>query len=219
MSDQADDATRPEFYRTMRAEEFDRWYWPKTLLEEISRELELPLNGNKAQLRVNILFRLKHSNARLPKTPRADSDGFNWSTETLTPDTVITESITFGPNVRGFFKHHIGPLFSCHRDFMDWARANAGQTLQSAIDVWHALEARKDDPSFRREIAEYNNYLRYLRDFQDHFPNYTRDEAKTCWDAKKIRPAQNGQVVFELSDLRFLSGSPLKSNHRNSDQA
>jgi len=87
---------------------------------------------------------------------------------------------------------------------MDWVRAHPGLTLNDAVMAWEALEARKDDPEFRREIAECNNYLNYLRDIRDAHPDLTYEEAKRCWDQKKIRPAQKGLVVYEEMDLRFL---------------
>ncbi len=139
-----------------------------------------------------------------PKKPVRKSS-FHWSSAALSADTVITDNISFGPKVRGFFADAIGPAFVCHGDFMLWVRANVGKTLGDAIEAWRMLEERKSDPDFRREIASCNNYLQYLRDFRDANPGLSQNDAKACWDAKKIRPAREGFVVYEAEDLEFLT--------------
>ncbi|MEL6946387.1 MAG: hypothetical protein AAFO73_01970 [Pseudomonadota bacterium] len=77
--------------------------------------------------------------------------------------------------------------------------------MADAAEAWLMLEARKDDPAFRREIAACNNYLQYLRDARDAVPDLTLDEAKACWDIKKLRPAQDGIVVFETVDVALIT--------------
>jgi len=199
-----DDLIRPDFDPAMSREAFELWYWPKAELERICGILKLPKAGSKANLRHRIAHHLQYPDEPPLPPPRRRSDSIDWGKTVLTPSTIITSSITFGPNVRGFFKQEIGRRFVCHGDFMDWVRNNCGATLQDAIDAWHLLERRKDDPSFRREIAEHNNFLQYLRDFGDALPECSLDEAKICWDAKKVRPAVKGLVVFSPDDVRFL---------------
>lgn len=200
----AEDDIRPRFHVDMSAEEFARWYWPKNDLETICEMLALPKGGNKAALRERIEFRLANPNTPIPKPKPEQKSGFKWGSADLTRHVIITSSITFGPNVRRFFQREIGSNFVCYSDFMDWVRGNEGATLGDAIDAWWALERRKDDPTFRREIADHNNFLQYLRDFQDAYPERSLHDAKACWDQKKIRPAKEGKVVFERRDVRFL---------------
>ncbi|MEL7130753.1 MAG: DUF6434 domain-containing protein [Pseudomonadota bacterium] len=200
------DAIRPDFDLEMTAEAFEAWYWPKAELERICALLQLSKAGSKAELRAAIAHRLANPDTPAPRRRPRTRDDFNWRTADLTPDTLITSSITFGPNVRGFFKAEIGKHFSCHGDFMDWVRANSGARLRDAVAAWYMLERRKDDPGFRREIAEHNNFLQYLRDFQDAYPDRSLEDAKACWDQKKIRPAVGGKVLFDPTDVRFLPG-------------
>ncbi|MEM8634874.1 MAG: DUF6434 domain-containing protein [Pseudomonadota bacterium] len=199
-----EDPVRPDFNLAMSRDMFEFWYWPKFELERICSLLNLSKVGSKAELRDRIALYLENPNVPQPKRSRRPRDETNWAKAALTLETVITASITFGPNVRGFFKREIGKRFTCNSDFMDWVRDNTGSTLGDAIGAWHMLERRKDDPSFRREIAQHNNFLQYLRDFADAFPDRSLDDAKRCWDQKKIRPAVRGKVVFELQDMRFL---------------
>ncbi|MEO1657331.1 MAG: DUF6434 domain-containing protein [Pseudomonadota bacterium] len=185
-------------------EAFSPWYWPVDHLHAFCDRLGLSKSGTKAVLRARVAEAFGGPPASAQTKPKRS--GFSWSRETLTTKTVITSDVSFGPNVRKFFAAAIGPSFVCHGDFMAWMRSNPGETLGTAIEMWKVMEARKDDPGFRREIAEGNNYLQYLRDLRDAHPDVSLDDAKACWDEKKIRPAQNGRVVFEADDLRFISG-------------
>ena len=201
----SEDVCRPPVDPGMSADEFDRWYWSVADLDAFCTLLDLSKSGRRAERRDRVLQHLRGEPAAslAPRSSRAKGS-FNWSKATLTRDTEITDSISFGPNVRGFFRDQIGAKFVCHSDFMDWVKANPGETLADAIDAWWALEARKDDPGFRREIASCNTYLRYLRDIRDAHPKLPMDAAKTCWDHKKLRPAPGGEVIYEPDDLKFL---------------
>ncbi|MEL7252562.1 MAG: DUF6434 domain-containing protein [Pseudomonadota bacterium] len=200
--------TRPPADPAMSANEFKRWYWPVEELKLFCDALSLPKSGTKTEMRERVAFKLANPDKPLPRITRNLKAGsFNWSKATLTKDTMITENVSFGPNLRGFFKAEIGKRFVCHSDFMDWVRNNAGANLSDAIEAWQVLEDRKQDPDFRREIATCNNYLQYLRDARDHDPNLTQDTAKACWDYKKIRPAVHGIVVFEDTDIEAARAS------------
>lgn len=183
----------------MDADAFDRWYWPVSDLRTFCEMFGLPAQGTKALLRARVLAHLRGE--PLPKAARPKRSGFNWAREALTPETVITEDVSFGPNVRSYFKARIGKGFSCHGDFMDWMRGAAGLTLADAEAAWHDLEARKDDPAFRREIAACNNMLQYLRDLRDAHPDVPKAQAQGVWAWKARQPAPGGYVVFEAADL------------------
>ncbi|MEL6968206.1 MAG: DUF6434 domain-containing protein, partial [Pseudomonadota bacterium] len=175
-------------------------------LKQFCELLGLPATGTKALLRARVAFALAHPGEPLPKALLGrKKSGKAWPDGDLSPDTVITENASFGPRFRNYFKGVIGAHFVCHGDFMDWVRANSGATLADAAEAWLMLEARKDDPAFRREIAACNNYLQYLRDARDAVPDLTLDEAKACWDIKKLRPAQDGIVVFETADVALIT--------------
>jgi hypothetical protein len=195
---------RPPFSPAMSRAAFDTWYWSKAELENICALLKRPRYGSKAELRERVALHLENPDAPSPRRRMPRDSTFDWKSATLTQDTLITEGISFGPNVRGFFKSVIGSQFTCTGEFMDWVKNNPGATLGDAVEIWRALDGRKTDPAFRREIAEHNNFLQYLRDFQDHFDTLTLDDAKVCWQAKKLRPARNGMVVFDPLDQHFL---------------
>lgn len=199
---------RPEVDQNMSRAEFERWYWPVSELTKFCEHLGVSKSGRKADLRERVSLALDGCKSALSAAIDAgNQDGFNWKREVLSLDTRITDSIKFGPNVRSFFKSQIGAKFVCHSDFMDWVKTNSGRTLQDAIYAWHVLEERRNDTRFRREIAECNNYLQYLRDIRDDNPNMSLDDAKRCWDQKKVRPAKDGVVVYEEEDLRLIDAT------------
>lgn len=194
---------RPPVDPAMPRAEFERWYWPVIDLEQFCDHLGVSKSGRKAELRDRVARALDGDFETKP-TAKKQIDKFDWSNADLSLETRITGSISFGPNVRRFFKTAIGPKFICHSDFMDWVRLNTGLMLADAIEAWRVLEERKTDPEFRREIASCNNYLQYLRDLRDANPAVSLSQAKQCWEEKKIRPAAGGEVVYEPTDLRFI---------------
>lgn len=200
-----DDSTRPSYKAISSRDEFERWYWPVEILRLFCEHLGLPKTGRKNLLRERVSTAL--AGEPLPAPNGKSKRHEDWGRKELSLNTVITDGISFGPNVRGFFKSQIGERFVCHSDFMNWVRNNVGSTLADAIHAWELLEARKADPEFRREIAECNNFLQYVRDIRDANPDLTLGEAKRCWDYKKIRPATDGRVVYAEVDLRCLEGT------------
>lgn len=195
---------RPNFEDITSGTEFNTWYWLKAEMEEICKRANLPSNGRKFELRDRIMFALDHKGQikPVPKKKKSKSK-FNWAKETLTLETKITDSVSFGPNFRKFMKHHIGAGFSCHSDFMDWVKSNEGKTLEAAICAYNQLEKRKEDPKFHRKIAPNNMLAQYIRDFMKDNPDQSLENARMCWLLKKQLPMKNGFVTYEKSDLNI----------------
>lgn len=198
-----DSNTRPDFHTEMSAAEFDRWYWSRAELAEICDQLAISKTGVRAVLRARVIAALKGEPLPKPDAPRPKSR-FPWAKATLDQSVVITDNVSFGPNVRRWFASVIGPRFVCHGDFMAWVRENVGATLGDAVAAWHELEARKDDPNFRREIAPCNTYLRYLRAFRDSCPDKDISVGRHCWAIRKTLPAPGGEIIFDKADLDLL---------------
>ena len=192
---------RPSFHSIDSGEEFLRWYWLKEELIALCKEVGLPATGGKFELRDRIAYALDHDGAVLSKPQKKPTSTFSWAKEKLTRETLITDNISFGPNVRNFLKSQIGPRCSCHSDFMEWVLESPGKTLGDAIDAWWQLESRKDDPKFRRQIKSHNMYNQYTRDFMDDNPGRKLTDARACWEKKKRLPAPSGFVRYERGDL------------------
>ncbi len=196
---------RPTFDQIRNSSEFNNWYWKKSDLVDICIRSGLPYGGNKFELIDRILFALDNPDIKAPVIKKKKpASTFNWAREELRLSTVITDSVSFGPNFRNFMKSQIGPQFSCHSDFMKWVKQHPGKTLADAIFQWQELEARKEDANFRRDIARHNNYNQYMRHFLDHFPDKSFSDAVSCWKLKKGLPAAGGRVEFSPKDIDLI---------------
>lgn len=191
---------RPKLTEVDTFEDFDRWYWPVAEMQEFCRENGIPYTGLKADLRerLSCFFR----GDPLPTLNKAKKS--SWAKMDLHLDTVITEDISFGYNLRGFFKNEIGAKFVCSSVFMKWVKANPGRTLRQAVEYWYELHDLASKPGFRQEIDRCNNYLQYLRDIRDANPSLSQEDAKRCWDIKARLPADAGYVQYEKEDILLI---------------
>ena len=201
---------RPFFEDIKTGKEFKRWYWLKEELVAICKQCNLPFSGGKFDLQDRIAYALDNDGQLLKRPKIKKTSNFNWANEILTPNTIITDNITFGPNFRNFMKTEIGKKFNCHGDFMDWVKENPGKTLQDAINQWQILEDRKKDPNFKREIADHNMYAQYTRDFLKNNPGKTIRDAKKYWLLKKQLPTESGFIRYEKKDLKLLKSEKEK---------
>ena len=73
------------------------------------------------------------------------------------------------------------------------------------MNEWIILESRKENPEFRRNIADNNMYSQYIRDFLDDNPRFKFKDVKKYWMLKKRQPNINEFVKYEKSDLELLN--------------
>ncbi len=195
---------RPDFENIKSGTEFNRWYWLKEEMVVICKKSHLPSNGRKFELRDRIMFALDNNGKIKPKPNKVKTKSkFNWAKSELTLKTKITDNVSFGPNFRRFMKSQIGNSFSCNSDFMVWVKANEGKTLENAIQKYYQLEKRKENPEFKREIADNNMFNQYTRDFMEDNPKQSLKNVRKYWLLKKQLPTKNGFVKYEKSDLEL----------------
>lgn len=195
---------RPDFENIKSGKEFNQWYWLKEEMVNICKQSGLPTNGRKFDLRDRIMYALDNDGKVKPAPQKKKAKSkFNWAKAVLTLETPITDNVSFGPNFRRFMKAQIGNKFNCHSDFMDWVKENEGKTLADAIDQWHTLEKRKENPNFKRTIADNNMYAQYTRAFLEDNENKTLKDAKKYWLLKKQLPTTDGFVRYRRSDLEL----------------
>ncbi|MEO0815867.1 MAG: DUF6434 domain-containing protein [Pseudomonadota bacterium] len=200
---------RPALSTDLSASVFWNWYWTREEMADFCRSQQWRQDGSKADLFARIHAHLSGEEDPTQRRKRC-TGAVNWARDPLTPQTRIDVGVSFGPNFRRFMAAQVGPGFSCHRDFMAWVRAHPGSTLSEAISAWRALEARKDDPEFRREIATDNQYLQYVRDFLDACPGKTASQAREAWLARRAMPAPAGRIAFEQGDIELNSSRASK---------
>ena len=195
---------RPDIENIKSGTEFNKWYWLKVEMVEICKLSGIPSNGPKFELRDRIMFALDNDGKIKPKPKRAKPKSkFNWAKSELTLQTKITDNVSFGPNFRKFMKSEIGNSFSCNSCFMAWVKGHEGKTLENAIEKYHQLEKRRENPEFKREIAASNMFNQYTRDFMKDNPEQSLKNVRKYWLLKKQLPTNTGFVKYEKSDLKL----------------
>lgn len=69
-------------------------------------------------------------NKKITHPTKKITSTFDCSKETLTPETVITDSYKNGTNARIFFRNHCGLQFAFSIPFINWMKANNGNKLK-----------------------------------------------------------------------------------------
>lgn len=192
---------RPNIEEIKSGQDFNKWYWLKSEMIAVCQQMNLPTNGRKFDLRDRIMYALDHEGKLLQKKKTKPISNFNWRKATLKPETIITDNIIFGQNLRRFMKTHLGEQFSFNTDFMAWMKANTDKTLKHAVETWKILEKRKNDPNFQTDIADHNMYNQYTRDFLKDNPNTSLKQVRKCWHEKRKLPMKDGFVKYERSDI------------------
>jgi Domain of unknown function (DUF6434)/SAP domain-containing new25 len=197
---------RPDFSNIKTATEFNNWYWLKEEMVAICKATGLPATGSKFQLRDRIMYALDNNGTKMPEpVPKKPTAVYDWAKGKLTPETIITDNVSFGPNFRNFIKLHVGNKFVCHSDFMNWIKSNTGKTLQDAILMWQELENRKKNPNFKRNISEHNMLAQYVKDFLKDNPGKKIKDVLAVWKIKKTQPMINGFVKYKKADVKLIN--------------
>lgn len=194
---------RPNIKDIQTGTEIKRWYWLKKELVDYCKVINLPYNGSKFEILDRIANSLDNVEENLSKTKisqKIDSK-FDWNIETLSLDTLITDSYKNTQNVRQFFTEHCGPKFRFTIPFMNFMKANIGKTLQDAISEWKKLNELKKEKNFKSEIPGGNQYNKYMRDFFADNPSMTIEQARHFWKLKRSLPL--GRHIYEKTDLNL----------------
>ena len=59
---------------------------------------------------------------------------FNWHSEPLSDQTIITKDFKNTQNVRRYFRSHFGESWKNNRIFMAWFKDNDGKTLKEVVE-------------------------------------------------------------------------------------
>ena len=173
---------RPDITSLTSGAELKRWYWLKAeLLEEVRRR-GLRQAGGKFDLLGRLAHHLDTGEADLPgpKTRPAKSK-FDWHSEPLSPDTVISDSYKNTQNVRRFFTEHCGTGFKFNRLFLAWMKDNTGKTLAEAVTECTRLAHEAAQDGHQSEIAHHNQFNQYTRDFLADNPEREKADVRRAW--------------------------------------
>ncbi|MEO1289233.1 MAG: DUF6434 domain-containing protein [Chloroflexota bacterium] len=191
---------RPAIEIIKTGDEFKRWYWLKEELVAYCREHKIPYSAGKFELIERIAYHMDTGEIPKPKRKKVTSK-FDWHSETLTLETVITDSYKNTQNMRRFMQAQVGDGFTFKTPFMRWMKANTGKTLQDAVDYWHHFQEEQQADDFQSDIAHHNQFNQYYRDFFEDNPDLTTKEARRCWEYKRSLPMEDGRHRYEKSDL------------------
>ena len=196
-------ATRPAIETIKTSVELKRWYWMKDELVAHAKVLGVPYSCGKFELLDRIATFLE--TGVKPKARRQSAASkFDWHSETLTRDTVITDSYKNSQNVRRFFKAEACEDFKFNIEFMAWMKANVGKTLGDAVDEYQAIRARMANPDFQSKIAAHNQFNQYTRDFLADNPDLGIADVRKFWALKRAMQSSDGRHDYERSDLKLM---------------
>ena len=195
--------TRSKLQKGISPKDFKAHYWLKEELIDFCRIIGINTSGGKIEISNSVISYLETGivipkSEKQDKTPKSD---FDWNTETLSLETVISDSYKNTENVRAFFKQLIGSNFKFNVTFMDWMKMNSGKTLGDAVDKYREIALLKKDKIYRTEIAPQFEYNTYIRDFLTNNPDRSMKDAVKSWRLKRENP---GLKKYNRTDLDFL---------------
>jgi hypothetical protein len=192
---------RPILDKNISLTDFNDFYWLKEELIKFCKDNHIPSTGGKIEIADRIRSFISTGNVILNKSKTVKKkSSFNWSTETLTVNTTITDNYKNGENVRAFFIREIGTHFSFNVIFMDWIKQNIGKTLGDAVKEWNQINELKKDKNYTSEIAPQFEYNRYMRAFLADNPNLSSKDAMKHW---KLKRTKRGTNEYERTDLEM----------------
>lgn len=190
--------TRPNIAEIKTGTELRRWYWRKDELVAHARSLDLRRTGGKFDILNRIAVFL--DKGQLPQEPRQSSKSkFDWHSEPLDNDTIITDSYKNTQNVRRYFKSQLGEGFKFNIAFMEWMKAHIGRSLADACAAYETIKA--DQATHGTRIKSHNQFNQYTRDFLADNPEMNMDDVRRIWARKIAQPSENGRHIYERSDL------------------
>ncbi len=195
---------KPHLDNKITLKEFTDHYWLKKELTNYCRQIGINSTGGKLEIVSRIEVYLKTGDIVTKSASIKDkiTSKFNWATEKLTIDTVITDSYKNGENVRLFFKESIGDRFKFNVEFMNWMKQATGKTLGDSVDKWHEIIKMKNDKNYKTVIAPQFEYNTYIRAFLDDNPTLKTKDAIASWMIKRDKP---GKKIYSSEDLKFIN--------------
>lgn len=190
---------RPKLNSEISIKDFKDFYWLKKELIDFCRSVNLDKRGGKIELANRIEKFLETGKRESFQLTAAKNSRFDWKSEKLTVETIITDNYQNTENVRGFFKIHIGEKFKFNVKFMNWIKSAQGRTLGDAIEQWILIANEIRTDKSPKRIAPQFEYNTYIRDFMKDNPDKTLPEAIKCWKIKKLKP---GNKKYSKSDLK-----------------
>jgi SAP domain-containing new25/Domain of unknown function (DUF6434) len=180
---------RPNLTKQLSIKNFKEYYWLKEELQRFCRTEGLSTFGSKIEISHRIETYLE--TGKILKPTRKTSAKKEASKE-ISLDTVITENHRCSQDVRSFFKTII-PNFHFSTYIQNFIKENVGKTYRDVVKNWHEEEARKKDPTYKKEIGSQFQYNQFTRDFfaDPNNKGKSREDAIHAWNTIKSLPGNN----------------------------
>lgn len=182
MSAQVEEMSRPPLSVGLSGTELMRWYWLKSELIGLARELGVPTSGGKQDLAERVAAAL--DGRPIPATGHQPAANSQQLVGPLAENTVIPPGQRCSRLVRAWFCEQVGPSFrfdGAMRDF--FAAADGTTTLRQALD--HFLATRGQPPTTIGAQFEYN---RFTRAWHKQNPNGSHADVIAAWRDYRRRP-------------------------------
>jgi SAP domain-containing new25/Domain of unknown function (DUF6434) len=180
---------RPNLNKQMTVQSFKEYYWLKEELQSFCRTEGLSTSGSKTEISHRIETYLETGEILKPRKTRGTKKE---ASKELSLDTVIKENHRCSQEVRSFFKTII-PNFHFSTYIQNFIKENVGRTYRDVIEAWHEEEARKKDPTYKKEIGSQFQYNQFTRDFfaDPNNKGKCREDAIHAWKIIKSLPGSN----------------------------
>lgn len=201
---------RPNLDKNISVEDFNEFYWLKSELINFCRDIGVNTSGGKIEITRKIQkYLLTGEIDKKSKKTKRHFSNFNWNTEVLNDETVITDNYKNTENVRQYFTSKIGEHFSFNVQFMNWMKDNIGKTLNDATIEWKRISELKKDKKYKTVIGKQFEYNQYIRDFLADNPSLTINNARFFW---KLKRESRGDMVYKKSDLNLIKKQERRHN-------
>lgn len=178
----ADPPRRPPLSPDLRGTELLRWYWLKSELVELARQLEVSRSGSKALLTARLVAVL--DGKPMPTAPRVTRRPGARLTGPLSRDTLIPVGQRSNQVLRAWFVEQIGPGFRFDGPMRTFI-AVGGRTLGDAVDHWYVTRHRG-----QQEIEPQFELNRFGRVWRAAHPGSTHTEMLAAWAAHRTLPVE-----------------------------
>jgi hypothetical protein len=195
-------ASRPSLSEKISLQDFTDHYWLKEELIHFCKKIGINSSGGKIEIVQRIQVFLSTGKIIDKVISKKTTSRFNWNSESLSLQTIITDNYKNTENVRTFFEKQIGSHFYFTTAFMEWMKKNVGKKLKEAILQWNKLyKLSKTTSSKKKKIAPQFQYNQYIKDFLENNSTLKIKDAIFCWNIKRSLP---GSKKYEKNDLLLL---------------
>jgi AraC-like DNA-binding protein len=200
---------KPLLNKRIREADFKKYYWLKEQLMHFCKNNQISSTGTKYDLAERIAYYLKTGKTSNPAVTTKKTSSFDWHSESLTPETIITDSYKNSQNVRRFFRAQVGSSFRFSIPLMAFMKRSAGLPLKAAVQEWKRLELLKKDKNHQSVIPDSNQYNLFIRDFMKDNPGESIATARKLWKLKRDLRGDNKHIKsadtsYSRKDLRLL---------------